>query len=468
MDVTNTENWDITVLFNVRSISPYYSFKKIERDINANKDKIEDVKNELIESTHEIIEIYNEIENCTNVQVAQRGTYAVSNYTFSTQTKLRYILVGVQSVVGGDVTAKFFCINSQNEITKILKDDVVFKSGISAGTYKFLIDDTVPVNNRVGIWYGGPNSSLYVDGFGTTLQSTGFANGNNVFSIAVGTTLQLSNFNNYCYCIGFVADEGEKQDIYSPLKDKTIAFIGDSFMDGGAGHSFLNQYSVVKQIIENEEIGEWYNFALGGACYCCDENTVIKQTEVRSELYGDGPYPAGNGIGGSNVIINQVNRLIALVNNNEISEPDMVVIMAGTNDRIPIGHDVTRLGSVQSVFSVTDISSYTLPQLNTVALGVRGTIELLINTYPNAVIIVSTPCYLKNNGAADINEVIEGVCEYMGVGCFKTWKECRVNIRYGNHFPDIFLHDGLHPNVLGAKKISNYLLGKMKQLSSIN
>ena len=239
-------------------------------------------------------------------------------------------------------------------------------------------------------------------------------------------------------------EQGTIVDVIGKPKNKTIAIIGDSWTDqSGTYGNWIGKYKDAVKVKQVKVYG------VGGAHFTFSEDTV----EDLNDATGGPSVVSAN-----NVFWNQVNRIKRDVNNHTIDSPDVIFLMGDTNDRSKT------IGSVSSAFAVKDISGYTSSQLTNFAISVRYTIEEIIRSFPTCKIIVSTPAYLYGDSAANYNDMLQEVCEYMGVECLRADKNSGINVKYqatnGDEFAAIYLNNGLdiHLNQNGADLLAKFII----------
>ena len=166
---------------------------------------------------------------------------------------------------------------------------------------------------------------------------------------------------------------------------------------------------------------------------------------------------------GNNVIWNQLNKLKNDVNNGTVNTPNIIMILAGTNDAL----QSKALGDINTAFSSasqgTDVT-----KLTTLAQSVRYVCDDIYNTYPNCKIIICTP--LPIGTASDYPKSVE--VRNMLISCanvlnldiidqtYKSgivwYREAQSNIYYKG--------DGIHLNDLGGELIANFIYKELLNL----
>lgn len=225
--------------------------------------------------------------------------------------------------------------------------------------------------------------------------------------------------------------------------DKTMAILGDSWTDQSG--TYGNWISEFKKKLPFKTLK---SYGVGGAKFTHTEETV----EDLNDATGGPTVVAAN-----NVFWNQINRLKRDVQDSVIPTPDIIFIMGDTNDRNQ------ELGTLESAFSQRDIKDIEINTLTNFALALRYDIEELIRNFPDSNILVFTPAYLYNNLAGEYNDMMQSVCEYMGIRIFRSDKNSGINVRYvnssGQEFGELFLNNGfdIHLNQRSADHLSTYI-----------
>ncbi|MBQ9676790.1 MAG: SGNH/GDSL hydrolase family protein [Prevotella sp.] len=174
-------------------------------------------------------------------------------------------------------------------------------------------------------------------------------------------------------------------------------------------------------------------------------------------------------ISDNNVIYNQVNRLKEAVEAGKQVAPDLIIIMAGTNDlwfsdKRP---DCLHLRSSDIYLPpVKSIAHYKPSGLTQLTQCVCYDMELLRTAFPEARIILVTPPQNNKNSVDD--QVMVG--NYIA-GCAMEMRQAYIplteafDVFYG---PDIipagFSKDGVHTTVKGAKVLGKYIYEQVKAI----
>ena len=242
----------------------------------------------------------------------------------------------------------------------------------------------------------------------------------------------------------------ELADIPVPMQDKNVVVLGDSITwQGGVDCTETKGWTYwFKNRIKPKSIK---SYAWSGATWSNDVNTAVN----------DNPSLA---LDDDNTIWQQVRRLINAYNNNTQVKPDMVIIAAGINDVIALNRG-ERIGCLDKTAAqaFADRTKYiTDANVNTIltmADAIRYSCELLLETFPNVQIILTTPLQssdveVEQSRWDSACKIIKDSARYLALPCIEQGEVCGVYYTQ-EYLSHINLSDGLHPNETGAKKIGN-------------
>jgi len=223
--------------------------------------------------------------------------------------------------------------------------------------------------------------------------------------------------------------------------NKKIMILGDSISALPSGGRAWQDYCY-SIIVPQTAI----NLAVGGATWADKAGTI----------YDGNPVINGPDNNVNNTIGNQVQKVL----NNNYPEPDILIILAGTNDILPTLNDE----SIEAEFW-TGTANKPLDQANRMNLAgaIRYSVETLRNFYPNAQIFITTPLQRSNTTVNQYPttlakvEVIKKIALRMSVPVINQ-TECGVygmtgvvDVATGDY------NDGLHLSIQGAKKVGRYI-----------
>lgn len=199
------------------------------------------------------------------------------------------------------------------------------------------------------------------------------------------------------------------------------------------------------------------SYARSGATWTHTSNTVLDMEENIGVL------------GDNNVVYNQAMRLVTAVLTGEQTTPDLLLIMAGTNDlwfadKRP---DCLKLRASEIYkHPVTSISFYKPSELTQLSQCVCYDCELLKEAFPKARIILITP---PQNNKTDLNDQhivgshIQWCSQELGLDFIRL--DEAYEVFYG---PDLirrgYSKDGVHTTPKGAKVLGKYIYEQVQKL----
>ena len=170
-----------------------------------------------------------------------------------------------------------------------------------------------------------------------------------------------------------------------------------------------------------------------------------------------------------NVIYNQVCRLREAVANGTQAEPQLIMLMAGTNDlwfakQRPQALSLTSAKAFAEPDSVTNRRP--VNQILTLAEAVRYNCKLLKDAFPQAHIILMTPMQATKIALQQLeraSEIIAGCGERMGASIIRMDRDgC---VRQAEELTGYRLtRDGVHTNEAGAQCVGNYVTQQVRRL----
>lgn len=226
-------------------------------------------------------------------------------------------------------------------------------------------------------------------------------------------------------------------DIEGVKKVKSILFLGDSIT--AKEERWVTQFNSIVQP------QSYINVSVSGAHW---------------KDYGatDFPYD-GNPSGGANQHNNVMGNQVQKVLNENYTEPDIIIMFAGTNDNM--NHENV---TVESQFT-TEGTYIPLEDANRMVFAgaMRWSIETLRNKYPNAQIFVVTQIqgneelrpYAVQKQKVDI---IKETANRLSVPVVNAFDESGIYGAFENNGTNgRYLIDGLHPNENGGIKLGSYI-----------
>lgn len=339
------------------------------------------------------------------------------------------------------------------------------KGGYYNSSGAWVVNNTVDSSNFIEV---AANDVCYFNFFGTGLVTASYFNATKTFISRVSginpstTPLSVPNDSNIKYVVvSFSATNQNYNElmfckdirptkymsyadvdlVFNSLKNRNIALLGDSIT--------ATEKRWVKQFIKRLSPASVTNLAVSGA-------------HLRD--YINTPYPYdGNPSSSdqvSNVLGNQVQKLINGVGNNTYVSPDTIFIFIGTNDNwnYESGHDIEEeFTSGNSYISISDVTRYRF------AGAMRWAYENLRTLSAASEIIFITPIqcaqdvreYSQQKDKADR---ITEVAKRMSAKVIDAFNRSGIYGRYEySGINSSWLIDGLHPNISGGIKLGNFI-----------
>lgn len=257
--------------------------------------------------------------------------------------------------------------------------------------------------------------------------------------------------------IGYVTTESDRAilQMIEPTVNKKIVFLGDSITNMSIDQPTRGW---VTYFLQKFSFAENVNYARSGATWSNTPNTVYDIVENTGSLSDD------------NVIYNQVNRLLNDINNGA-TQPDYIIIAAGTNDAwYPSARPDALADTAKTIFEDTATNYLNDVNINTcvsIAKAMRYVAEMIIHNLPNAQVIILTP--LQSTAFTDernnnISTVIRECANYMGWNVIEQSKECGIS-RLQEIRGYTKTYDGTHTSVDGAKFVGAVLASIFKSIA---
>ncbi|MDE6342964.1 MAG: SGNH/GDSL hydrolase family protein [Muribaculaceae bacterium] len=230
-------------------------------------------------------------------------------------------------------------------------------------------------------------------------------------------------------------------------KVRSIALLGDSLTwlggDSCTNPSGWSHYLRESGLADNIEV-----FARSGATW-----TNTPESRPDTEAYSEILHP-------DNVIFNQILRLGKRIEDPGHEAPEIIIIMAGTNDawfsdRFPMifaENETTDTICVSDPAKVTTLSG-------SVALGCR----MLKEMAPECSILIVTPpenAKVSAEAIHHVSDIIEGAALRNGVKVARADRECGITHDSEATSP-LFTYDGVHTNPEGARIVADYILSQL-------
>lgn len=223
-----------------------------------------------------------------------------------------------------------------------------------------------------------------------------------------------------------------------------VVLMGDSITDNKDDHGWWVDY-----ITDYVTFASLNNYACGYARWTVASDTVEDLT-THSHVAASW-----------NVIWNQVNRLKNDVTNGTVGIPDVIVILAGTND-VTLNQT---MGSVETAFDGADILSKPFADIANMAQSIRYTCEYIRTLYPDTQIILATPLQRKDKTTAawQCRDIIMGCAKNMSLTIIDQMAEAGI-YGYAESVSAYHLSDKVHPTKeKGSRLIARYLAKQFVQ-----
>lgn len=225
--------------------------------------------------------------------------------------------------------------------------------------------------------------------------------------------------------------------------NKNAVMMGDSITNLKGARSwieYMSQYIAFSSVTEYAQDGaHWKNFA--------------------DTVYNIGTFADTSP---DNTIYNQINKLKNATDSQTAAIPDVIIILAGTNDV----SNSNNIGDVTTAFSnpASVINDEPNTKL-TVVEAIRYCVEMIHSFYPDCQIIIGSP--LQRATYPDNVRLMRDAI-----------KECaaRLSLRFINqtdesgisYYTEVnghkYLQDGLHPNAAGAKIVGEFISLKLQSM----
>ena len=238
--------------------------------------------------------------------------------------------------------------------------------------------------------------------------------------------------------------------------DCNVVFLGDSNTSIG-GDDCSKSVGWNKWFREMLPVASCRSYARSGATWTNTSRTtynVKEYTEVLSE---------------NNVIYNQINRLKEAVDGGRQVSPNLVFIMAGTNDawfsdKRPNAYSLT--GSQAFTRNQGSIIRRRISTVLTLAESVRYGCEMLQKLFPKAKIVLLTPLqniHTSTYKTKMTGDIIETCGKRMGLDVIRMDQGVCID-REQELEEKCYTVDGVHTNEEGAKCVSAYVVKKVQEL----
>ena len=248
-------------------------------------------------------------------------------------------------------------------------------------------------------------------------------------------------------------ESGGGQD--NPFEGLNVVFFGDSITAlGGPDNTIPTGWTT--HFLTKVYPKKCMNYAHSGATWSHTSETVYSPNVQTGSIHPN------------NVIYNQIAKFLLDVVEQPSLAPDLIIIMAGTNDATASYRPSATSKSAAEEFADSNgyITDAELGTLTSIVSAMRYDIETLRTNFPGAQIVVMTPIESTTFTLAKIKEVSKCIyecAEYLGIDCVRLGDHCGIYREMENTTPT-FLTDGIHPNENGAKMIGYYAASAIKSI----
>ena len=255
--------------------------------------------------------------------------------------------------------------------------------------------------------------------------------------------------------INEVAQGGSGGGQDNPFEGLNVVFFGDSITAlGGPDNTISTGWT--KHFLTKVYPKKCMNYAHSGATWSHTSETVYSPNVQTGSIHPN------------NVIYNQIAKFLLDVAEQPSLAPDLIIIMAGTNDATASYRPSSTSKSAAEEFADSNgyITDAELGTLTSIVSAMRYDIETLRTNFPGAQIVVMTPIESTTFTLAKIKEVSKCIyecAEYLGIDCVRLGEHCGIYREMENTTPT-FLTDGIHPNENGAKMIGYYAASAIKSI----
>ena len=216
-----------------------------------------------------------------------------------------------------------------------------------------------------------------------------------------------------------------------------VVLFGDSITDTNVNGMW------VKHIQEHAKFKSLTNYARGYCTWTFKSDSNYNITDTSDANIGN------------NVIWNQFNRMKNDIDKGTITEPDCIVILAGTNDAL----QSKTLGDVNTVFNGA-VQSNDITTLTNLCASIRYVCELIMNTYPRCQIILCTPLQAKElnttTAAKSVGDTIKQCASIMGCKVIDQWSNSGI-YQYKEKTNNVHMRDNVHLNDIGGQDVAKFL-----------
>lgn len=173
-------------------------------------------------------------------------------------------------------------------------------------------------------------------------------------------------------------------------------------------------------------------------------------------------------LGDDNVIYNQICRLQEAVDEGIQNTPQLILILAGTNDAwfLKARPNALSIPSCKAYCTCCTINDRPVNEVLTLAESVHYGCELLRTAYPEARIILLTPLQSVAAGTENIakaGDIIEDCGQKMGLSVIRLDKDGGIDAAKEKVKHHLTI-DGTHTSETGARQVGTFIAGQITAL----
>ncbi len=173
-------------------------------------------------------------------------------------------------------------------------------------------------------------------------------------------------------------------------------------------------------------------------------------------------------LGDNNVVYNQVERLRADVRNGSQEKPDIILILAGTNDCWFANQHPKAFAQSAEQSLVDSLLNLDQPisEGYTLAGAVQLNCTLLCIDFPKARIVLLTPfetTQASDSLIATAGDIIEVCARQMNLDCIRLDKESGISSEK-EKVQRTFTYDGTHTNENGARRVGEHVAKRLRAI----
>ena len=241
--------------------------------------------------------------------------------------------------------------------------------------------------------------------------------------------------------------------IVNALSNMNIVVLGDSISDIEAGNEGHGMWIDKFKKLANPK--SFTDYAVTGATWSFKSDST--EVSERSQMLS----------GGNNCIYNQFNRLKANVDAGSIEKPDIIFILAGSNDAF----QNLSVGTPKDVFDVDTAQSTDITTLTNMSASIRFVCDTIYKTYPTTRVVLMTPVSFGGHASEfgrliTVRDTIKECADYLNVYCIDGAKS---GITFHREHLDrqYLISDMAHLTKLGGDMVGKFIYDELSILPFI-